>query len=160
MLHHKSDDMTASQLMHVGPGPERTAPAREKEKSVEAAPAGDGPGGATKLDAGKMPVVSFFLNYFPHAILAVTTVSEYGARKYAKGNPEGTGWKKVPDGKRRYTDALGRHLVKEKVEGPYDDSDSGLSHAAQLAWNALARLEIMLEAGEIEDRRGRELPQR
>lgn len=123
----------------------------------EAAPAGDGPGGATKMDYGKSPVVSFFMNYFPRSVLAVTNVSEYGARKYAKGNPEGTGWQKVPDGKRRYTDAAGRHILKEKIEGLYDDSDSGLAHAAQHAWNALARLEIMLSSGEIEDRRGNDL---
>lgn len=134
-----------------------TAPAREKNKASagDQSPAGDALG-AEKKDVGKPLVVSLFMNYFPRAILAVVSVSEYGMRKY-RGNPEGTGWQKVEDGARRYGDAIGRHIVKEKMEGPYDDSDSGLSHAAQHAWNALARLEIMLANGTIENRCGNEL---
>lgn len=105
-----------------------------------------------KLDYGKHPVFSLCFNYFPRALMAVASVSEYGVRKYHIG-----GWAKVENGAVRYGDAKARHGLKEAIEGPYDDKDSGLSHAAQEAWNALARLEFLLKDGTIEDRRGNDL---
>jgi hypothetical protein len=90
-----------------------------------------------KLDAGKPSVVEHFLHYFPRAILAVTEVSDVGAKKYTS-----RGWIEVPNGFRRYSDGLGRHLVAESYEER--DSDTGLLHAAQVAWNAMARLELKL----------------
>lgn len=105
-----------------------------------------------KFDSGKAPIDSLFLRYFPRAIEAVAMVSEYGARKYEVMN-----WLKVDNGVERYTDGLGRHKLKEHTEGPYDDGDSGLAHAAQVAWNALARLELMLKADMIENRRGNDI---
>lgn len=42
-----------------------------------------------------------------------------------------------------YSDALGRHLAAEGSEGPTDHA-TGLLHAAQVAWNALARIELTL----------------
>ena len=46
-----------------------------------------------------------------------------------------------------HTSKLGRHLLAEETEGPLNASDSDLLHAAQVAWNALARLEhILMEA--------------
>jgi len=105
-----------------------------------------------KFDGGKAPIASLFMRYFPRAVQAVANVSEYGARKYT---PEG--WKTVPDGIARYGDAMARHEIKQFIEGPYDDGDSGLSHAAQVAWNAMARLELALAAGKIEDRRGNDI---
>lgn len=89
-----------------------------------------------KLDAGK-PRVSLITHDMPRAVLAVAEVATFGAKKYSAG-----GWQQVPDGIARYTDALLRHLVREGVE--VTDADSGLLHAAQVAWNALARLELML----------------
>lgn len=92
----------------------------------------------SKLDAGKSPVFLGLLNYFPRACLAVADVSAAGARKYAW-----KGWETVPDGINRYSDALGRHIVNEQIEGDYDPD--GFLHAAQIAWNALARLELKLQ---------------
>lgn len=91
-----------------------------------------------KLDAGKIPVMRGAISYFPRALIAVAGVSDFGARKYVW-----KGWETVPDGVARYSDAMGRHLVAEEIEGPIDAS-TGLAHAAQVAWNALARLELML----------------
>jgi hypothetical protein len=91
-----------------------------------------------KLDAGKPPVIRGMLAYFPRACLAVAEVSEVGAKKYTWN-----GWEDVPDGIIRYTDALGRHLVKEQIEGLYDRDDN-LLHIAHTAWNALAVLELRL----------------
>lgn len=92
----------------------------------------------SKLDAGKPPIMRGVVQYFPRALEAVATVSEYGARKYTWG-----GWESVPDGVARYSDAMGRHIVDETIDGPIDP-ETGLLHAAQTAWNALARLELML----------------
>jgi hypothetical protein len=51
----------------------------------------------------------------------------------------------VPDGINRYANALGRHIVNEAIEGDYDPE--GFLHAAQIAWNAMARLELILKEG-------------
>ena len=95
---------------------------------------GNDPG--AKFDAGKVRP-SLILNDMPRAVLAVAEVGTYGAEKYSEG-----GWKYVDSGIARYTDAMDRHRVKEGIE--LHDDDSGLLHAAQVAWNALARLELML----------------
>lgn len=96
-----------------------------------------------KLDSGKPSVWRGLLDYFPRACLAVSQVSTLGAQKYAW-----KGWEQVPDGINRYGDALGRHLVKESIEGLYDIGPGSLGpdvlHASQAAWNALARLELIL----------------
>ena len=91
-----------------------------------------------KLDAGKSPVFQGALDYFPRAIAAVSDVSMVGAKKYSW-----KGWEKVLDGFNRYSNALARHLLAESTEGPID-ADTGELHAAQVAWNALARLELLL----------------
>lgn len=97
-----------------------------------------GPAGAVKYDAGKAPIFKGGLGYFPTAIEAVSTVSAFGATKYAWD-----GWRHVPDGLSRYTDAMVRHLAAE-AKGEAVDPDSGLPHAWHVAWNALARLELLL----------------
>jgi hypothetical protein len=92
----------------------------------------------SKLDAGKSPIVSGFMKYFPRAIRAVANVSLHGMEKYTW-----KGWIKVPDGIKRYDDAEGRHIVDEEIDGPIDPK-SRLLHAAHRAWNAMARLELLL----------------
>lgn len=98
----------------------------------------------SKLDAGKSPVMQGVLQYFPRALLEIGRVSKRGADKYSW-----KGWESVPDGIVRYGDALSRHIICESIEGPYD-KDTGLLHAAQSAWNALARLELILREQEKE----------
>lgn len=97
----------------------------------------------SKLDAGKSPIFQGLVDYFPRACIAVANVSQGGAVKYAW-----KGWETVPDGYARYSNALGRHLLAESIEGDYDSGPTGLSpdtlHAAQVAWNAMARLELKL----------------
>lgn len=92
-----------------------------------------------KLDSGKSPVLRGAFQYFPRAIKYLASISEIGAKKYSW-----KGWEKVPDGVNRYGDALARHLLAEEVEGPID-SDTGCLHAGQVAWNAMARLELILK---------------
>lgn len=95
--------------------------------------------GAVKYDAGKSPLFRGCLGYFPKALRAVADVSLFGATKYAW-----KGWENVPDGFIRYTDGLARHLSYEG-EGQTIDPDSRLLHAQHVAWNALARLELLLK---------------
>lgn len=87
-----------------------------------------------KLDSGK-PDASL-LGMFGNALLQVARVGTFGAEKYTRG-----GWQHVPDGINRYSAAMLRHYLKE-INGPKDD-DLPVLHAAQVAWNALARLELM-----------------
>jgi len=94
--------------------------------------------GGIKYDGGKAPIFRGGLGYFPRAISAVSSVSAFGASKYAWG-----GWRSVDNGYTRYSDAMVRHLAYEG-QGEDVDPDSGLLHAAHTAWNALARLELLL----------------
>lgn len=91
-----------------------------------------------KLDDGKAPVYRGVIAYFPRAIKEVAKVSAFGASKYTWN-----GWETVPDGISRYSDANGRHIADEAIEGPYT-LDSKLLHKAHAAWNALAALELTL----------------
>jgi len=90
-----------------------------------------------KLDAGKLKA-ALVMGDFARALTEVIRVGTFGANKYTDH-----GWLHVDDGFNRYTDAMQRHYLKEITEGPLDQ-DSGITHAGHLAWNALARLELML----------------
>lgn len=98
-----------------------------------------------KLDAGKSPVFRGAIDYFPRALIKVAGVSFAGAMKYSW-----KGWESVPDGINRYSDAMLRHSLKESIEGPYDldflnaTPAQKVLHKAQIAWNALAVLELYL----------------
>lgn len=90
-----------------------------------------------KLDAGKNRL-GLVLCGFARALQEVGRVGTHGANKYTDN-----GWLELPDGERRYTDAMLRHLMREAT-GEERDPDSGLHHAAHAAWNALARLDLAL----------------
>jgi hypothetical protein len=90
-----------------------------------------------KLDAGKIRP-SLILRDMSRALLAVAEVATQGAEKYSEG-----GWLEVPDGIARYTDAGDRHRLFASIDGPRDPN-SGKLHAAHEAWNALAKLELIL----------------
>lgn len=100
-----------------------------------------------KLDSGKAPIFRGLLDYFPRALEAVSHVSRAGAAKYAW-----KGWETVNDGYNRYQDALGRHQIKKAIEGPLDsellERGEKILHDAQIAWNALAALELWLREQE------------
>lgn len=99
--------------------------------------------GGIKYDGGKAPVYRGAVSYFPRAISAVAGISAFGASKYAW-----KGWERVDDGFNRYSDAMVRHLTYEG-KGEVLDPDSGLLHAAHVAWNALARLELLIKEQEL-----------
>lgn len=68
-----------------------------------------------KLEYGLLP---------PHALREVVKVLTFGAQKYERDN-----WQHVPDSKRRYFDALQRHVWAWK-EGEQYDPESGIHHLA------------------------------
>lgn len=92
----------------------------------------------SKLDDGKNRL-GLVLGSFSSALWEVGKVGTFGANKYTDD-----GWKQVPNAKKRYKDALYRHLFKEEM-GEDIDPDSGLLHAAHMAWNALAYLYFVLK---------------
>jgi hypothetical protein len=68
-----------------------------------------------KLQYGLLP---------PLALKATVEILTFGAEKYEPDN-----WKHVPDSKRRYFDAMQRHLWAWK-EGEQDDPETGKNHLA------------------------------
>jgi hypothetical protein len=68
-----------------------------------------------KLEYGLLP---------PKALESVVDVLTFGAQKYERDN-----WKYVPNSKRRYFDALQRHLWAWK-QGEITDPESGKHHLA------------------------------
>jgi hypothetical protein len=68
-----------------------------------------------KLQYGLLP---------PLALKAMVEILTFGAKKYEPDN-----WKHVPDSKRRYFDAMQRHLWAWK-EGEQNDPESGKNHLA------------------------------
>lgn len=87
-----------------------------------------------KLDATK-PNCDLVFGGFSNALLEVAKVGTFGAQKYTDN-----GWKSVPNGVNRYRSAAYRHLLSND----FLDSDSNLPHLAQVAWNCLAALELIL----------------
>jgi hypothetical protein len=61
----------------------------------------------------------------------VIEVLMFGAEKYAPDN-----WKKVPDGEKRYLDAIFRHSAAI-AKGEIIDPESGLPHAAHIGCSAM-----------------------
>lgn len=59
-------------------------------------------------------------------------VYTFGAQKYAPNS-----WQNLPDGYNRYKAALLRHLTLID-QGEHFDEESGLLHASQVLWNAIA----------------------
>jgi len=91
-----------------------------------------------KLDAGKLRP-SLVLGGFAQALKAVVKVGTDGANKYTDN-----GWREVPNGFARYSDAKCRHALAWDT-GETHDKDTGSLHLAHEAWNALARLELYLQ---------------
>ena len=76
--------------------------------------------GGRKFDGGKLQ----YGLIPPLALEETVKVLTFGAQKYEPDN-----WKLVPDSKRRYFDALQRHLWAWK-QGEQNDPETGLSHLA------------------------------
>jgi hypothetical protein len=92
-----------------------------------------------------IPLTTGLLDYFPDALACVATVSYLGNEKHNPGQPMHHARGKSMD----HADCIARHLVDRDA----DDPDTGLPHAAFMAWRALAYLQELLER-----RRGLSLP--
>lgn len=91
----------------------------------------------TKYDGAKirMDLLPF------EALEAVAEVLTHGARKYSDN-----GWQTIEGKERRYLAALLRHLAARERGEAYDP-ESGLSHAAHAATNALFILWFEIQKG-------------
>lgn len=96
-----------------------------------------------KDDSGK-PDMRLVTQYFPRALEAIGQQSTLGAIKYTVG-----GWRSVPDGFNRYTSAMLRHHLQETTDEDGIDKELDMHHAVAVAWNAMARLELLLS--EVKD---------
>lgn len=90
-------------------------------------------------DDSNKPRLDLVLGDFANALWEVGEVGTFGANKYTD-----RGWHEVENGIERYSNALLRHYFKYK-SGEYVDLESGLSHLAHMAWNALAILQLEIE---------------
>lgn len=80
----------------------------------------------------------------PRAIEALARVMTWALD--SKGYKE-SDWLHVPDAINKYSGGMHRHDNKEKRGQEFDD-ESGLEHAIHTAWNAMARVELILRKKE------------
>lgn len=114
----------------------------DRAKEARAMQAGfDGARMGVKDDLGKLRA-GLVLGDFSLALGAVIEVGTKGAMKYSPH-----GWLEVERGFERYTDAMFRHWLLEFSEDR--DPELDVLHAAQVAWNALARLELLLRGRDL-----------
>lgn len=96
---------------------------------------------ADEQKAAKVPMWDGVFLYFSNALKAVGEISKFGARKHNNGVMP-TKWRDYES--KVYANALARHIIEENIGEMYD-SESNMLHAGHEAWNALARLEKLLE---------------
>ena len=96
--------------------------------------------GAKKYDGDK-PMMDLLMDGCPAALLAVGEVLTYGFKKYGGKH----GWKSLPDARKRYEAAMLRHQLA-LASGEVNDPESGLTHAAHIACNALFLLQFHKES--------------
>lgn len=92
----------------------------------------------TDAEARKgIPIVTGLLDYFPAALAEVAKVSKAGNDKHNPGEPLHWARGKSMD----QADCIGRHLMERGGTDP----ETGQLHSAQMAWRALALLQLELE---------------
>lgn len=97
----------------------------------------------TKFDSNKPDAYLLFQD-FPRALQEISKLANMGAhKKYAPHN-----WQYLEDGKQRYSSALVRHMIEEILCPDYVECDEVFLHATAVAWNAIARLELILREKE------------
>jgi hypothetical protein len=93
-----------------------------------------------------IPLVSGVLDYFPAALAEIAKVSQAGNDKHNPGEPLHWARGKSMD----QADCVGRHLLERGGIDP----ETGQLHSAQMAWRALALLQLELEANGAPTARG------
>lgn len=85
----------------------------------------------------ELPLTTGCLDYFPLALLGVAMVSKMGSDKHNPGQP--THWSRGKSADQ--DDTIGRHLLTRDLRGA-----DGIWHDLNLAWRALARVQLRMEA--------------
>jgi urate oxidase len=85
--------------------------------------------------------VALVLGGFANALLDVSKVGTFGAKKYAPDN-----WKTLPEGKERCMDAAMRHIF-QYLSGEELDEEMQLPHLAAATWELLAVQEFIKKEG-------------
>lgn len=92
-----------------------------------------------KYSQDKAPM-GMLLKQFPLALEAVAMRSKQGHEgKYRDQDRDWMNFKRVPNAIEQYTDGTARHLAD------IGDDEDNLGHASATAWNALARLQLIME---------------
>lgn len=113
-------------------------PKTQTHRSTQTPPSGSKPLLPHDSAARKaIPITTGVLDYFSAALAEVAKVSMAGNEKHNPGQPLHWARGKSQD----QADAIGRHLLER---GGFDP-DTGLRFTAQLAWRALALLQLELE---------------
>lgn len=100
-----------------------------------------------KADTGKVRMGLLFTQ-FGEFLESTAGVLTFGAQKYPKP-PLDDSWRDVPDGIRRYTDALYRHLNAFLVKGEVLDPESGMPHLSHVMCNLLFIYELSKESKNV-----------
>lgn len=93
-----------------------------------------------------VPICTGVLDYFPAAIAEIAKLSKFGNDKHNPGEPLHWTREKSTD----HADCIARHLIDRGVIDP----DTGMSHTVEIAWRALALLQVELEAAGAPKARG------
>jgi len=80
------------------------------------------------------PITTGVLDYFPAALAAVAKLSKLGNDKHNPNEPLHWSRGKSND----HADCIARHLVDRGVIDP----ETGMSHSVEVAWRALAMLQL------------------
>lgn len=90
----------------------------------------------TSEERKNRPMATGLLDYFPDALAYVAYVSKLGNDKHNPGEPLHWAREKSTD----HADCIVRHLISRGSV-----SDDGVRHSGNLAWRALALLQVELE---------------
>jgi hypothetical protein len=94
----------------------------------------------------RIPLYSGLMKYFPDALVAVAALSFIGNEQHNPGQPLHWAREKSTD----QEDTLMRHLLESGTL----DTD-GQRHSTKLAWRALAKLQLEIEADRAESKAAR-----
>lgn len=92
----------------------------------------------TKVDVEKSKPFAFFLHQFPLSIEEVARLMETSMYRHSY-----EGWRHIPGGYDRYTEAFLRHVMKEAKDEEWNSEDECYEIISTLA-NALIRAELFL----------------
>jgi len=93
-----------------------------------------------------IPITTGVLDYFPAALAEIAKLSKFGNDKHNPGERLHWTREKSTD----HADCILRHMVDRGITDP----ETGLSHTVEVAWRALALLQVELEAAGAPKARG------